>query len=109
MFRPFLFLLALAVASPMVATGTATAEEVVRYRLETWKRKHLHDVDKAERIIDTLKKLGCEVEQFDHNGHIDVKYRCPQWRQINPETRDEAVRWERWFKAYSFQTELKSR
>ncbi len=107
MFRPFLMLLALAVVSPMFSVAAVSAEEIVRYRLPDWKRKHLHDVVKAEKIVDTLKKLGCEVEKLDHNGHIDVKYRCPEWRQIKPATHDEAVRWEKWFKEFYFQVEHK--
>jgi hypothetical protein len=107
MFRAVLMLLAFALASPLVATSTASADEIVRYRLETWKAKHLHDAAKADRIAETLQKLGCEVQKADHNGHIDVKYRCPQWRQITLNNHDEVVRWQRWFKEYNFQTEHK--
>jgi len=107
MFRPFLVLLALAIVSPMLSINSVSAEEIVRYRLPDWKRKHLHDVGKADKIVDTLKKLGCEVEKLDHNGHVDVKYRCPEWRQIKPSTHDEAVRWEKWFKEFYFLVEHK--
>ncbi len=107
MLRSVLLLLAIGLAFPLISIGTVSADEIVRYRLEDWKRKHLHDVAKAEKIADSLKKLGCEVEKADHNGHIDVKYRCPQWRQITLDSHEEAVRWQRWFKEYSFQTEHK--
>lgn len=107
MFRPFLVLLALAIVSPMLSINSVSAEEIVRYRLPDWKRKHLHDVGKADKIVETLKKLGCEVEKLDHNGHVDVKYRCPEWRQIKPATHDEAVRWEKWFKEFYFLVEHK--
>ena len=93
----------------VVAVGASgvCAEEVVRYRLPDWKAKHLHDAAKAEKISEMLKKLGCEVQKADHNGHIDVKYRCPKWRQLDLETHDEAHKWETWFKEFQFQTEHK--
>lgn len=106
MIRPVLMLLAFAVAScVMAAPQQAGAEEIVRYQLTDWKRKHIHDLAKAEKIADSLKKLGCEVEKAEHNGHIDIRYRCPQWRQIKPKTHDEAARWEKWFKEFGFQVE----
>ncbi len=107
MFRTLLLMFAIGVVSPMIFATDAAADEIVRYRLESWKRKHLHDSAKADKIADTLKKLGCDVEKADHNGHIDVKYRCPQWRQISLDSHEEAGRWVRWFKTYHFQTEHK--
>lgn len=90
-------------------TGLASvsADEIVRYRLPDWKRKHLHDAAKATKITETLKKLGCEVKKADHNGHIDVTYRCPQWKQLDLKSHDEAHKWEAWFKEFHFQTEHK--
>ena len=84
---------------------SGTAAEIVRYRCENWKAKHIHDDDKATTIAETLKKLGCEVQEFEHNGHRDVKYRCPEWRELRLKTHAEANRWEKWFKEYGFQTE----
>ncbi len=98
-------LLSLALATLMGAT--ASAEEIVRYRLPDWKQQHLHDSAKATKIAETLKKLGCEVNKSDHNGHIDVKYRCPEWRQLKLDTHDEAHKWESWLKEFKFQTEHK--
>jgi predicted secreted Zn-dependent protease len=86
---------------------SVSAEEIVRYRLPEWKRKHLHDTAKATKIADTLTKLGCEVEKADHNGHIDVKYRCPDWKQLDLDSHEEAHKWEKWLKEFQFQTEHK--
>lgn len=106
MIRPFLMLLVFAVSSSVLAAPPqAQADEIVRYQLTEWKRKHIHDLEKADRIADSLKKLGCEVQKAEHNGHIDVRYRCPQWRQIKPATHDEAVRWEKWFKEFGFRVQ----
>jgi hypothetical protein len=91
----------------LFSTVSASAAEIVRYRLPDWKAKHLHDAAKADKIADTLKKLGCEVTKADHNGHIDVKYRCPEWRQLSLDSHEEATKWEAWFKEFRFQTEHK--
>jgi len=105
MFRPILLLIAFAFVSAQFPASVASAEEIVRYRLTDWKRKHMHDTAKAEKISETLKKLGCEVQKVAHNDHFDVKYRCPEWRQIKVDTHDEAIRWERWFKEFYFESE----
>ncbi|TWT83892.1 hypothetical protein CA13_53660 [Planctomycetes bacterium CA13] len=85
----------------------ASADEVVRYQLTEWKAKHIHDEKKADTISKTLKKLGCELEKHQHDGHIDVKYRCPKWHELKLETHDEAHKWEAWLKEYGFKTEHK--
>jgi predicted secreted Zn-dependent protease len=88
-------------------TASASADEIVRYRLTQWKRQHLHDAAKAQKIMDTLTKLGCEMEKSDHNGHIDVKYRCPEWKQLDLDSHEEAHKWETWLKQFKFETEHK--
>ena len=88
---------------PAVCMG----DEVVRYQLKNWKAKHIHDEKKAESIVTTLKKLGCEVKKNQHNGHIDVTYRCPKWRQLDLQTHEAAHKWESWLKEFEFQTEHK--
>ncbi len=88
-------------------SATASAAEIVRYQCQDWKAKHIHDAKKAKTIAGTLKKLGCEVQQNSHDGHFDVKYRCPKWQTLELETHKEANRWEKWFKDYGFKTEHK--
>lgn len=96
------------VAAAILATGTlASADEIVRYQLTNWKAKHVHDVKKAEVIAKTLKQLGCEVKKEQHNGHLDIKYRCPKWRQLDLDSHAEAHKWEKWLKEYHFKTEHK--
>lgn len=80
------------------------AEELVRYQLPNWKAKHVHDVGRAETIVKTLQKLGCEVKKSQHSGHVDVRYRCPKWRQLRLDSHAEAHKWEKWLKEFSFQT-----
>ena len=85
----------------------AGAEEIVRYQLSDWKAQHIHDAKKADTIAATLQKLGCELRKEQHNGHIDVKYRCPKWRQLKLNSHAEAHKWEKWLKEYHFKTEHK--
>lgn len=91
----------------LAGASSALAAEVVRYRLPDWKKKHIHDTEKAEKISETLSKLGCEVEKADHSGHIDLKYRCPEWKQLDLKTHEEAHKWEAWLKEFNFETEHK--
>jgi hypothetical protein len=83
------------------------ADETVRYQLASWKAKHIHDDTKADKIVVTLKKLGCEVKKHQHNGHVDVSYRCPKWRQLDLKSHDDAHKWESWLKEFEFKTEHK--
>ena len=79
-------------------------EELVKYQLPAWKAKHIHDSAKADTIVKTLTRLGCEVKKSQHGGHVDVRYRCPKWRQLRCDSHSEAHRWEKWLKEFSFQT-----
>ena len=100
MFRRLIFAISLCLF-PALAFG----DEIVRYQLSDWKAKHIHDPQKAETITKTLKKLGCELKQDQHNGHIDVKYRCPKWRSLKLDTHEAAHKWEKWLKEFEFKTE----
>lgn len=100
-------LAALMMTSFAVSANNTNAGEIVRYKAEKWQAKHIHDTKKAETIAATLTKLGCEVKKEEHNGHLDVRYRCPQWKQMELKTHEEASKWEKWFKEYGFQTEHK--
>lgn len=98
--------LLLALSLVLVPT-LAFADEIVRYQLTEWKEKHIHDAKTAETIVKTLKKLGCELKQSRHNGHIDVQYRCVKWRELKLNSHEEAHKWEHWLKEYHFKTEHK--
>lgn len=84
-------------------TLLAAEQEAVDYRLTQWKTKHFHDAKKAELHLTTLKRLGCEVKQAAHGGHIDVKYRCPNWRRMVLKTHSAAHRWEKWLNSAGFE------
>jgi len=85
----------------------AIADEVVRYQLAEWKAKHIHDAKKADTIMQTLKKLGCELKKNQHNGHIDVKYRCMKGHELKLNSQEDAHKWEKRHKEINFRTEHK--
>ena len=87
-----------------VDTVQAAEKEIIEYRLKDWKTVEFEDAKKAKTHFDTVKKLGCEARQEDHNGHIDVSYRCPKWRQISLKSHADAHNWERWLEASGFET-----
>ena len=94
-----LFLLA---SNLFLSADQAAAAEVVHYQCKEWKAKHINDEENAEQIASTLKKLGCELKQAQHNGHSDVKYRCEKQRDLPVKSHADAVKWEKWFKEYVF-------
>ena len=86
------------------ATAHAAEKELVEYRLKNWKTVEFEDSDLAKTHVETIQKLGCEVKQEDHNGHMDVSYRCLEWKQIALKTHADAHNWEKWLKASGFET-----
>ena len=98
-------LLTLTFALATFATAASAAEtEVVAYRLANWKTVHFEDAKKADTHAKTVKQLGCEVKTDDHSGHIDVSYRCAEWRELSLDSHDKAHKWENWLKASGFET-----
>lgn len=82
----------------------AAQKELVAYRLAKAKTLHLHKENLAKSIHKALKDLGCEVQIKDHDGHFDLVYSCPKWREIEFKTHNEAHKWETWLKKMGFQT-----
>jgi hypothetical protein len=99
-----------AAASGMIIFGLASSPVfaaepyVVEYRLEAWKTAHFHESPQAETHLKTLKSLGCEVKTSNHDGHLDVAYRCPQWRSLAVNTDAGAHKWEGWLRRAGFET-----
>lgn len=95
-----------AVTAITMGMGVAEAAEkfTVTYRCAKWKTVHFEESEKAKVHYDTVKKLGCEVKQDDHGGHIDVSYRCEKWREIALKDHEATHRWEKWLKSAGFET-----
>lgn len=66
------------------------------FRLKDWKTFHASSIEDAQTTIATLKKIGCEVESDSHGDHIDVKYRCPDWRSMKLTTDQLINQWTTW-------------
>lgn len=106
----YLFAVAiLTFASQATASAASFGDdnEVVSFRLTQWKTVHMHEAGAAEKLITTLKKIGCEVKQNSHGDHIDVQYRCAEWKSIRLKSHDDAHQWEEWFKGKGFETHHK--
>ncbi len=82
----------------------ADNEIVVSFRLAKWKSSHFDDAKTATSHQDTLRRIGCEVKQDAHKGHIDVSYRSPKWRQLSFKTDGEAHEWAHWLEENGFET-----
>ncbi|TWT52374.1 hypothetical protein [Allorhodopirellula solitaria] len=105
MFRFVMMALVVTLVSMGTASSqTAAASEVVSYRCEKWTVRHEHDAKQADQIVETLKKLKVEVEKHDHNGHIDIKYRCPKWLSHKTTTHENAHKLQNWLNALKFET-----
>lgn len=94
-------------AAAWLNLGTAAhaqEEAVVHYRLVGWKSAHFDDARSARSFEEAIKRIGCETRQEQHNGHIDVTYRCPQWRSISASNDDAAHRWQNWLRQNGFET-----
>lgn len=98
-----------AAAAACTLLGSATLlpaanVERVDFRLMKWKTLHFEDAGSAQKYYKTFKAIGCECEQEKHNGHIDVRFRCTEWRSLTLKTHAEAHRWEAFLKKAGFET-----
>ena len=94
---------AAAFAAPPLVAGAAE-EFKVGYRLENWKTAEFTNAEEAAKVFATFRKLGCETTREGHGGHIDVRYRCPKWKEITVGDHGGAHRWEGWLKQAGFET-----
>jgi hypothetical protein len=97
----------IALVGVLMLSAAGYSAEIVQYQCPEWKAKHIHESKKAEKIAETLTKIGCEVKKDEHDGHIDVKYRCEQWKQLELKSHEEAHKWEKWLKEFGFKTQHK--
>jgi biotin operon repressor len=76
----------------------------VGFRLLEWKTIHAESEAAAKENVSSLKKIGCEVQMSNHGNHIDVRYRCPQWKAMELPTDQLAAQWTEWLKGKSLET-----
>lgn len=78
------------------------SQESIAYLLPQWKSMHFEDATKAKQHAETVTKIGCEVKQDSHAGHIDVTYRCVEWKSMKVATHALAEQWTGWLKGSGF-------
>ena len=94
----------------ILLTGTVVfaqepqAPQSIAFRLTEWKSMHFDTAAESQQQLQTLKKLGCEVQTEQHAGHIDVRFRAARWSKVSLDTHKLADQWERWFKTNGFET-----
>ncbi len=99
--------------STVIAGGTIVATsldaaaknvELLEFRLAKAKRVHLHDEKMAKSYDKSFKSLGIACELHQHDGHFDLAFECPKWKQAEFATHAEVEKWEKWLKALGFET-----
>ena len=87
-----------------VGATTTEAKKTIGFRVVNWQHKHIHDMAEAEKLIASLEKIGCEVTRQDHNGHLDVRYRCATWKSITVENDEFQKQWTDWLVGQGMET-----
>ncbi len=87
-----------------VGASKVEAQKTIGFRLANWQTKHIHNAAEAEKLIASLEKIGCEVSRHDHNGHWDVRYRCPNWKTITVENETFQKQWSGWLAGQGLET-----
>ena len=85
--------------------ASAAGREMVRFRIVEQKTVHLNDQKTAAAYHQSLTKLGVQSKVHSHGNHFDLTFHCPQWREANFKSHDEAHQWEHWLKSLGFETE----
>lgn len=78
--------------------------ESIAFRLADWKEMHFDDGAKADAHVAAVKRLGCEVKKDGHDGHIDVVYRCINWKTVEVASHELAEQWQLWLVNAGFDT-----
>lgn len=78
------------------AQKAATNAKKIGFRTGDWKTIHAASTEQAEQEAATLKKIGCEVTTENHGNHIDVKFRCAEWKSMKVATDQLVNQWSAW-------------
>jgi len=108
LFTNFMKLAALSLPALMfllvpITSADAADTEVIEYRLTQQRTVHVDSAQIAAQYHDSLQKLGCESRIDEHDGHIDLIYRCPEWRDVAFDSHASAHKWETWLKSLGFE------
>ncbi len=86
----------------LIAQTNTPAQQVsqgtkkISFRQPEWKTLHLQDMTQVETASATLKQIGCEVMQSQHDDHVDLKFRCVAWKTMTLETDQQVGQWSKW-------------
>ncbi|MGN6135322.1 MAG: hypothetical protein ACTHK7_11800 [Aureliella sp.] len=85
------------------ASQFATGPEAVEFRLIKWKSLHGTNSPQETQLVNQLKTIGCEVAVEQHNGHSDIRFRAPTWRDIHVADHASAEQWSTWLEQNGFE------
>lgn len=91
-------------SSQKALNDDGTHKEVVKYRLAGWRSQHIHQEAEIGQLTTLYRSLACEIEHLDHDGHTDLKYRCPQWMEIDLPSHQAAHKWQEFLNKAGFET-----
>ena len=78
----------------------------VGFRMANWRNIHGDGTKATTDLISTLKKIGCEVKQNKHGGHVDIAFRCPSWKTVSVQNDAQSSQWHQWLVKNKFETVL---
>ena len=78
--------------------------EIVKYRSPDWNAQHADESREKGQFLTLFRALGCETETVEHGDHSDVRYRCPDWRQIELGSHETAHAWQKFLDDAGFET-----
>jgi hypothetical protein len=81
-----------------------TGQETIAFRMTDWKASHFNSSQEAQRHVDTLKQIGCEVAVEQHAGHVDVRARTGGWKSVTLSSCELCDQWEAFLKQAGFET-----
>lgn len=91
-------------SSQVGQTADGKPLEVVKYRLTEWRSQHIHKPAEVGQLTTLYRSLACEIENLDHDGHTDLRYRCPQWMEIDLPSHQAAHKWQEFLNNAGFET-----
>lgn len=91
-------------SSEKATNADGSHKEVVKYRLADWRSQHIHQSAEVGQLTTLYRSLACEVENYDHSGHTDVRYRCPEWMEFELPSHEAAHKWQDFLQNAGFET-----
>ncbi len=78
----------------------------VGFRMTNWQTIHHDGTPATQERIATLQRIGCEVREDNHGGHVDIGFRCVSWKSIPAQNDDQQRQWHAWLVNNEFETVL---